>query len=43
MAKKKKEQEIFDSHPIRKDDGTIDIEAEQKAILKEMKRLGLRK
>lgn len=36
-------EEGFDSHPIRKADGTVDVEAERKAILKEMKRLGLRK
>lgn len=37
-----KEAEEFGAKPIKKE-GKIDFEAEHKAILKELKRLGLRK
>lgn len=41
-AKRKKEEGLFGPRPIRKKDGTINFNAEKKAIQKEMERLGLR-
>ena len=38
----KDEAEEFDEKPIKKKDGKIDFKKEHKAILKELKRLGLR-
>jgi len=40
--RKKKAVDSLDGHAIRKKDGSIDVDKEHKAILKELKRLGLR-
>jgi len=44
-AQRKRQSEVgtFGSKPIKKKDGTINVKAEKHAILREMKRLGLRK
>jgi len=39
---KKKANDSLDSHAIKHKDGSIDEKAEHRAILKELKRLGLR-
>jgi len=39
----KKADDSLGSHAVRKKDGSIDEKAEYRAILKELKRLGLRK
>lgn len=39
---KKKADNSLDSHAIHKKDGSIDEKVEHEAILKELKRLGLR-
>jgi len=41
--KRKKEKGTFGPNPIKGKNGAINFDAEQKAILKEMRRLGLRK
>ena len=41
MANKKADDSL-DSHPIKRKDGSLDVKAEHRAILKELKRLGLR-
>jgi len=38
----KKADDSLDSHPIKRKNGSIDEKAEHRAILKELKRLGLR-
>lgn len=38
----KKASDSLDSHAIRRKDGPLDEKAEHRAILKELKRLGLR-
>ena len=38
----KKADDSLDSHPLKRKDGSLDTKAEHKAILKELKRLGLR-
>lgn len=40
--KRQREEGAFGPKPIKKKDGSINIKAEQKAILREIKRLGLR-
>lgn len=40
--KHKKASDSLDSHAIRRKDGSLDEKAEYRAILKELKRLGLR-
>lgn len=42
MSKKKEAADSLDSHAIKRKDGSIDTKAEHRAILKELKRLGLR-
>jgi len=39
---KKKADNSLDSHAIRRKDGSLDEKAEHRAILRELKRLGLR-
>jgi len=38
----KKADDSLDSHAIKRKDGSLDEKAEHRAILKELKRLGLR-
>lgn len=42
-AKRMKEEGTLGPHPIYKKNGKLNIRAEHNAVLKEMKRLGLRK
>lgn len=41
--KRQKEEGFLGPHPIKNKDGSININAERRAILKELTRLGLRK
>lgn len=40
--KSKKADDSLDAHAIKRKDGSIDEKAEHRAIVKELKRLGLR-